>query len=118
MSQAKDLAQMIASVVDSKKGEDIVILDVHHLTSITDYFVIASARNVLQVKAIAEEVEDKLAQSGQLPRRKEGYSDARWIVLDFNYVIVHVFHAEEREYYNIERLWMDGSNQVEFSGGM
>lgn len=114
MSQAKELALQIASIIDSKKGEDVVVLDVHHLTSITDCFVVASARNVLQVRAIAEEVEDKLSAQGIEPRRKEGYSDARWIVLDFNSVIVHIFHAEEREFYNIERLWMDGSNQVEF----
>ena len=115
MKQSKELALKIATVLDSKRGEDILILDVNHLTSITDYFVIASARNALQVKAMAEEVEEKLLEEGIEARRRDGYGDSRWIVLDYASVIVHVFHVEEREYYNIERLWMDGSNQVAFA---
>lgn len=115
MNQPKDLALKIASLIDSKKGENIVVLDVHHLTSITDFFVIAGARNVIQVRAIAEEIEEKLTEAQIDARRREGYNDARWIVLDYSSVIVHIFHVDEREYYNIERLWMDGSNQVPYS---
>lgn len=114
MKQSKELALKIAEILDAKRGEDIVVLDVNHLTSITDYFVIASARNVLQVKAMAEEVEEKMLESGIEVRRRDGHGDARWIVLDYASVIVHIFHVEERQYYNIERLWMDGSNQVPF----
>lgn len=112
MNQPKELALAIAALIDSKKGDHITVLDVHHLTSITDYFVIAEARNTIQVRAIAEEIEEKLTEKGIDARRREGYADARWIVLDYSSVIVHIFHFEEREYYNIERLWMDGSNQV------
>ena len=114
MMKPRDLALTIAGILDEKKGEDIAVLDVNHLTSITDYFVIASARNVLQVRAMAEDLEDKLAEQGLEARRRDGYSDARWIVLDYASVIVHIFHFEEREVYNIERLWMDGSNRVSF----
>jgi ribosome-associated protein len=114
MDKQRELALNIADILYDKGGIDIQILQVDHLTSITDYFVIASGRNVQAVRALAEDVEDKLAESGIEPRRREGMNESRWIVLDFASVILHVFHPEEREYYNIERLWMDGTNQVEF----
>lgn len=116
MLKPKELALRIAEILDSKKGEDIAVLDVNHLTSVTDYFVIAGARSTLQARAMAEEVEEKLMEEeGLEARRRDGYGDSRWIVLDYASVIVHVFHYEEREVYNIERLWMDGSNRVPFS---
>jgi ribosome-associated protein len=112
MNQPKELAVRIAEVLRDKRGEDVLVLGVGHLTSITDYFVIASGRNALAVRALAEEVEDKLAAEGVESRRHEGMNEGRWVVLDYSSVIVHIFHMEERQYYNIERLWMDGSNQV------
>lgn len=114
MLKPKELAIRIAEILDTKKGEDITILDVNHLTTVTDYFVIAGARNVLQTRAMAEELEDKLSEEGIEARRRDGYGDSRWIVLDYSSVIVHIFHFEERENYNIERLWMDGSNRLTF----
>jgi len=112
MLNPKELALKIASTLDAKKADHILILDVNHLTSICDYFVICSGRNVIQVRTMAEDVEDKLSESGVEARRKEGYGDSRWVVLDYASVIVHLFHEQEREYYNIERLWMDGSNLI------
>ena len=113
MMKPKELALRIAEILDEKKGENIIVLDVAHLTSVTDYFVICSARNTIQVGTMAEDVEEKLMAEEQLEaRRKEGYRDSRWVVLDYASVIVHVFHEQEREYYNIERLWMDGSNVI------
>jgi len=107
----KELALQIANILDEKKAENILVLDVAHLTSVTDYFVICSARNTIQVGTLAEDVEEKLlAEEGIEARRKEGYRESRWVVLDYASVILHVFHEQEREYYNIERLWMDGSN--------
>jgi len=115
MMKPKELALHIAEILDSKKGEDIAVLDVNHLTSVTDFFVIAGAHSTLQARAMAEEVEDRLSEEGLEARRRDGYGDSRWIVLDYASVIVHVFHYEEREVYNIERLWMDGSNRVPFA---
>ena len=116
MKQTKEEALRIAQVLDGKKAQKLMILEVSHLTSITDYFVIASASNTQLVRAMAEEVEEKLSEEdGIVARRKEGYNESRWIVLDYSGVIVHIFHQEEREFYNIERLWMDGSNQVPFT---
>ena len=113
MDKPRELALEIAQILDKKGGMNIQILQVDHLTSITDYFVIASARNVQAVRALAEDVDDKLMEKNIEPRRREGMNESRWIVMDYASVILHVFHPEEREYYNIERLWMDGTNQVE-----
>ena len=106
MIDSKQLATRIAEVLDKKGATDIQILEVGHMTSITDYFVVCSGRNVQFVHTLAEE--------GIEPRRKEGKNGARWIVLDFAHVIVHIFHPEERQYYNIERLWQDGTNEEHF----
>ena len=100
--------------LDEKGANDIQILEVAHLTSITDYFVIANGRNIQSVRSLAEDLEDKLTEEGIEPRRKEGERESKWIVLDYAHVIVHIFHPEERQFYNIERLWQDGTNQVEF----
>ena len=117
MDKPRELALDMAKILYEKGGIDIQILQVDHLTSIADYFVIASGRNVQAVRALAEDVDDKLMEKGVEPRRREGMNESRWIVLDYASVILHVFHPEEREYYNIERLWMDGTNQVAFSSG-
>ncbi|MBR3928726.1 MAG: ribosome silencing factor [Clostridia bacterium] len=104
----------ISGILDNKKAENITILKVDHLTSITDYFVIASGRSAQAVHTLYEEVTDKLAEKNVFPRRNDGVRDSRWIVLDYASVIVHLFHPEERQFYNIERLWNDGTNVVEF----
>ncbi len=114
MMEAKALATKIAEVLDNKGATDIQILEVGHMTSITDFFVVASGRNVQSVHTLAEDLEDRLAEEGIEPRRKEGKNGARWIVLDYAQVIVHIFHPEERQYYNIERLWQDGTNDEHF----
>ena len=111
MTDPKALANEIAKILDEKGATDIQILEVGHMTSITDFFVVASGRNVQNVHTLAEDLEEKLAEEGIEPRRKEGKNGARWIVLDYAQVIVHIFHPEERQYYNIERLWQDGTNQ-------
>ncbi len=113
----KEMALMVADYLDSKKGENILVLDVAHLTSIADYFVIASARNSIQARTMAEDLEDHMAEKGILPSRKEGAKETRWIVVDYGTVLVHIFHEQEREYYNLERLWADGTNLVKSLGG-
>lgn len=110
----RELVLKMADILDKKGALDIQVLEVDHMTSITDYFLVASGRNVMSVRSLAEDLEDKLAEEDILPRRREGMRESRWIVLDYANVIVHLFHPEERQYYNIERLWQDGSNQVPF----
>ena len=115
MMEPRELATKIAEILDNKGGTDIQILEVGHLTSITDFFVVASGRNVQSVHTLAEDLEDKLAEEDILPRRKEGGSNAKWIVLDYGSVLVHLFHPEDREFYHLERLWDDGKNRIEMN---
>jgi len=110
----KELAEKITNILDQKGAMDITVLSVEHLTSITDYFVIATGRNSIAVRSLAEDVEEKMMAFGEEARRREGMNESRWVVLDYASVIVHIFHPEERAYYNIERLWVDGDNQVHF----
>ena len=107
------LVKTIAKVLDDKKAIDIRALRVGYLTVITDYMLIASGRNILQTKALAEDVEDKMAELGVPLRSREGQQEGRWIVLDYGTVLVHIFHPEAREYYHLEKLWSDGENEVD-----
>lgn len=106
----QDYAMEICKVLDDKKAEDILIIDIADKSVLADYFVIASGRNNIHVKTLADEVDEKLEQSGFFLRRSEGRNEGRWVVLDYGDVLVHIFHPEEREYYNIERLWAEGDN--------
>lgn len=106
------LALRIAHILYDKKAQDITVLNVAHLTVITDYMVIASGRSALQVKALADDVDDALAMEGVALRAREGQGEGRWIVLDYGTVLVHIFHPEDRRFYHLERLWEDGQNRV------
>lgn len=102
-----ELAKKIVKILDSKKGMDIVGIDIHELTTIGDYFILVTGTSSPHVKALAEEVEDTLAREGLEPRRIEGAQSATWILMDYQDVILHVFTKETRDFYNMERLWSD-----------
>lgn len=104
------ILEKIYKQLDEKQAEDILILEVGEISSIADHFVIASADNERKVKAIADSIEDELAKEGIEPRAKEGFDTARWILLDYGDVMVHVFKDEERSFYNIEKIWKDALN--------
>ena len=92
----------------AKGGTDIVVLRVGDVLAITDYFVIASASNPRLVRTIAQEIEDVLAQQdGPRPVRVEGTAEAEWVLADYGEFVVHVFHTDTRDYYELERLWSD-----------
>lgn len=93
--------------MEDKKGTDVKVLNISGLSPISDYFVIGSGNNVNQVKAMADEVIDKLSKAGIDARHTEGYNNANWILLDYGDFIVHVFTNESRDFYNIERIWRD-----------
>ena len=103
----KELAMKIAAYASDKKANDILLLNMEGLSPVTDYFVICSASNSMLVKAIADNIEDKLAEEEIFFTHKEGYSDARWILMDYGDVVVHIFQSELREFYKIEELWAD-----------
>ena len=109
--EPKTLALEVAKLLRDKRAEELLVLDIEHLTVLASYMVVCSGRSTIQVKAMADELEEKLPE--QQPIRREGYAEGRWIVLDYGPVLVHIFHEQEREYYHMERLWMDGTNQVE-----
>jgi ribosome-associated protein len=101
-------AAIAARAADDKKALDIVVLDVGEIISITEMFVLVSGTNTRQVKTIAEEVELALkVYEDEAPRAVEGLDDATWVLLDYGDVIVHVFLAETRDYYDLDRLWSD-----------
>ena len=104
---AFEKAKMIAKLIDNKKGEDVKILQIGTLTTIGDYFVVATGNSTTQVKALADEVDEKMSAAGEEPKRVEGYQSAAWILIDYYDVIVHVFQKEAREFYALERLWSD-----------
>ncbi len=101
------IAKQIAQLILDKKGFDIKVLDIRKISTISDYFVICSADVDKQVKAIADEVEEKLSSKGIKCFSKEGYETLNWVILDYFDVIVHIFKTETRNYYNLEKLWGD-----------
>ena len=102
-----ELAKTAAVAADDKLATTIAGIDVSEQLALTDVFVIVSASTDRQVGAIVDEVEDKLREKGAKPIRREGERDGRWVLLDFGDIVVHVQHDEERDFYELERLWKD-----------
>ena len=102
-----DVVKTAVKAIDSKRGEDIEVINIHDLTIIADYFVIATANSSTQLRAIADEVEYQLSQKGEEPNHIEGES-SDWVCLDYSSVVVHVLHKSQRDFYKLERLWEDG----------
>lgn len=107
ISESIDLARTMGGILEEKKGENIVIMDVSQLSSITDYFVLVSGLNPPHLKALAGELERQLKKEGIRSAHRAGTLESQWIVLDFLNVVVHIFLPEIREYYSLERLWKD-----------
>ncbi len=108
----EEIAQTAANAADDKRGENIAVLDLRGLSLMTDYFVIADATSVTQVRAVADGVSEALEDRGVPAPRREGWDEGRWILLDYGDVVVHVFRTEDREYYDLERLWGDAPRLV------
>jgi ribosome-associated protein len=104
---AVELVHTAARAASDKLAQQIIAFDVSEQLAITDAFLLASAGNERQVKAIVDEVEDKLREIGAKPIRREGLRDGRWVLLDYGDIVVHVQHEEERSFYALERLWRD-----------
>ena len=101
------LANNIAELIFNKKGYSVKILDLKEVATFTDYFVICSADSDTQVKAIADEIDKSLRDSGLKSWHKEGYRALNWVLIDYVDVVVHVFKKDMREFYNLEKLWGD-----------
>lgn len=108
MIDSKDMALLAAEAASDKRAADIIVMDVAELLVVTDYFVICTGNTDIQVKAIADEVEDRLREDLKVkPIGREGLPEAKWVLLDFGDVVVHVFQPEERDFYRLEKLWGD-----------
>ena len=108
VSTEKMTAQIACKAIDDKKGQDIKIIDIHNVSVIADYFVIASGTNSNQVQAIVDNVEEQLGRAGFEAKQIEGNRNSSWILMDYGDVIVHVFDEENRLFYDLERIWRDG----------
>ena len=107
--EAKEIAKLAIDALSDKKGEDIKIIDISHVSVIADYFIIASGSNRSQVQALSDHVQEVLGRAGVFVKQVEGYDSANWILMDFRDVIVHVFDRENRLFYDLERIWRDGT---------
>ncbi len=106
--ESTKLASLLCETLSQKKAQDIVKINVAEKTTVADYFVIASARSSTQVKALSEQCEMAAEKAGAQIVRKEGLADARWAIVDFGDVILHIFNDETRLFYHLERLWGEG----------
>ncbi len=103
----RDLAETCSRIALDGKAENVVILDVRGMASFTDYFVIMSGRSTRHVQALAESIENGLRSKRVNTSKAEGLQEGRWVLLDFNDVVVHVFYHEQRDFYDLEGLWYD-----------
>ncbi len=104
------LLQNVVSAMDEKKAQDIRILDLQEISSVADYFVIATGNSNVQVKAISDFLDDEVGK----PIRREGYKDANWVLMDYGSIVVHIFQEDMRRFYDLERLW-GNAKEVELS---
>ncbi|RJE90864.1 ribosome silencing factor [Paenibacillus sp. 1011MAR3C5] len=112
--QSNQLMKIAVTAAEDKKAMDVIALDLKDISLVADYFIICSGNSDTQVQAIATEVRKQADLAGVRIRGMEGMDSARWVLIDLGDVVVHIFHREEREYYNIERLWSD-AKVVEFA---
>ncbi|MDF2558541.1 MAG: ribosome silencing factor RsfS [Bacillales bacterium] len=108
----KELLSTVVKAADDKRAEDITIMKMSGISLVADYFVICHGNSDKQVQAIAREIKDKAHQHGYDVERMEGFDEARWVLIDLGDVVAHVFHYEERRYYNLERLWGDAPTET------
>lgn len=105
--EERTLLLTAVKAADDKRAENIVALNMKGISLVSDYFVICHGNSDKQVQAIASEIKDKCEEAGVTVKRLEGYNEAKWILVDLGDIVVHVFHRDERTYYNLERLWGD-----------
>ncbi|WP_210366913.1 ribosome silencing factor [Bacillus sp. REN3] len=103
----QDLLKTVVKAADDKRAEDIIVLNMKGISLIADYFLICHGNSDKQVQAIAREIREKTEEQGYELKRMEGFDEARWVLIDIGDIVAHVFHRDERTYYNLERLWGD-----------
>lgn len=108
MNSEKEMTRLAVKALDEKKGLDIKVIDIHEVSVLADYFIIASGSNQNQVQAIVDNVEEQLGRAGYEPKQIEGTKNSSWILMDYGDLIIHIFDEENRLFYDLERIWRDG----------
>ena len=105
----QEIVKTAVKIMEDKKGSEIKVIDISKVSVIADYFILVSGSNRNQTQAIADEIEMQLGREGIEAKQKEGYSSGTWILLDYRDVVIHIFNSEDRRFYNLERIWTDGT---------
>lgn len=106
---SREMAKIACHALGEKKAEDVKVIDIQGVSVIADYFVIATANNTNQIQAMVDAAEEELHKAGYHCAQKEGNTSSSWILLDYKDIIIHVFSQEDRLFYNLERIWRDGT---------
>ena len=106
--ESKEMVRLACEAMEDTKAQDIKIIDIEKVSTLADYFIIASGSNRNQVQAMADSVSEILGRAGVEPKQMEGYQTANWILLDYRDVVIHIFDEENRLFYDLERIWRDG----------
>lgn len=108
LKKAIEMAKIACKAIDDKQGEEIKVIDISGISTLADYFIIAHGKNKPHIQSIVEQVEFELEKEGYAASHTEGKQTARWVLLDYANIIVHVFDKEDRFFYDLERIWADG----------
>ena len=108
--ESREMVRLACEAMEDKKAQDIKIIDIEKVSTLADYFIIASGSNRNQVQAMADSVSETLGRAGVEPKQMEGYQTANWILLDYRDVVIHIFDEENRLFYDLERIWKDGKD--------
>ncbi len=106
---SKELAKLAWDALDDKKALEIKVINIENVSTLADYFIIASGTNHNQVQAMADNVDETLGRAGYEPKQIEGYQNANWILMDYRDIVIHIFDEENRLFYDLERIWRDGT---------
>lgn len=106
---SKELAKLACDALDDKKALEIKVINIENVSTLADYFIIASGTNHNQVQAMADNVDETLGRAGYEPKQIEGYQNANWILMDYRDIVIHIFDEENRLFYDVERIWRDGT---------
>lgn len=113
MLKERELAHLAAELAGEKKAQNIVLLEVNKITYLADYFLICTATSRQHVQALSDFLREGLKEAGAELRHIEGYREARWVLLDYGFLVIHIFQPVERKFYNLERLWSNASPESE-----
>ena len=114
MDESRTMARLACDALEDKKALDVKVIGLEKISTLADYFIIASGANRNQVQAMADNVDELLGRAGHQPKQVEGYQSANWILMDYGDIVIHIFDEENRLFYDLERIWRDGQS-VELS---